>query len=195
MPGFVKIAMVNLLVENAKISADYQKIVASIPPSPYANPTDFYVICGTSHGKPRSYDNKVKLRRNPQWEGLVIDCYIRMDYIRIVPLSILSWWTEIEYGLPGHHLMLQRESMAKLDACLEMKEHESSSAMASMEPHSAALPSIAEESESTEQAVGIETSRHELATYGLTELNEDTEPAGHAQYLGYILGPSGMTCA
>lgn len=91
--------------------------------------------------------------------------------------------------------MLQRESIAKLDACLEMKERESSSVMASIEPHSAALPSLAEESEGMEQAVQVKVTLPELATYRLTELNEDTKPAGHAQYLGYILGPSGPACA
>ncbi|KAL2057616.1 hypothetical protein ABVK25_002000 [Lepraria finkii] len=69
MPGFVKIAMnpTNTLFE-------------SIGP---------LTIHGTSDGKPCRNDNKVKLRRNPQFEGMLINCYVRMDLICVVPVSLL----------------------------------------------------------------------------------------------------------
>lgn len=94
----------------------------------------------------------------------------------------------MEHQLPCHQLMLQLESMEKLLAYLEMKERKQFHLPACIQPHPAARPSIIEESEGAEQAGDTNATRHELARYGLKELNEDTEPAGYDQYLGYALG-------
>ena len=121
--------------------------MASIPPTRYSNPKDHFTIHGTSDGKPRRNDNKVKLRRNPQFEGMVINCYVRMDWVCVVPVSILFWWMEMEHQLPRHQLMLRLESMEKLLAYLEMKERNQFHLPACIQPHPAARPSITEESE------------------------------------------------
>ena len=101
----------------------------------------------------------------------------------------------MEHQLPCHQLMLQLESMEKLLAYLEMKERKQFHLPACIQPHPAARPSITEESEGAEQAGETDATRHELARYGFKELNEDTEPAGYDQYLGYALGTNDATCA
>ena len=101
----------------------------------------------------------------------------------------------MEHQLPRHQLMLQLESMEKLLAYLEMKERKQPYLPACIQPHPAARRSITEESEGAEQAGDTDATRHEHARYGLKELNEDTEPAGYDQYLGYALGTNDATCA
>ena len=101
---------------------DIQKLAASVPVVEHVNSDDYFMILGRSDKKPGPHE--VKLRINPDWEDVVVGCYVKLDWICSVPLAILTWWTEgWRDPWPGLQLMLQDSSLKKLHAYLERREH------------------------------------------------------------------------